>query len=203
MGIDFKDQKFDAILCSHVLEHQINVGLFLDKLLSLLNDDGLLSIAVPAHSPHAFVTGHVTAWSLRLLAYNLLHAGVNCRKGEGLMDNECTFVVRKNMLDLDALRAREKSWAKHNQQSGQAEDDETTVPWHDDVEIIQDYLPFNDGRVDSPQTKKMNWNSDIRLPMPMNEKDIQILTGKQPEPVTIYYSALKKRVEDEKSGLKS
>lgn len=197
MDIDFKDQQFDAILCSHVLEHQRNVGLFLDKIISLVQDDGMLALAVPNHSQHAFITGHVTAWSLRLVAYNLMQAGVNCHEAQGLMDNECTFIARKNMIDMDKVRGRERSWAEHNKISGEAEDDTTTIPWHDDMDIFPEFLPFTNGNVDTPETKKMNWNGEINLPMPMNEKDIQILTGKQKEPVTIFYEALKKRVEGE------
>lgn len=43
------DAKFDAILMSHILEHTSNVGLFLDKAYSLLNDDGWLFVMVPPY----------------------------------------------------------------------------------------------------------------------------------------------------------
>lgn len=187
MNIDF-DRQFDAVLCSHVLEHQRNVGAFLDKLVSLVRDDGVIALAVPAHSQHAFVAGHLSVWSLRLLAYNLMQAGVDCSRAHGLFDNECSFIVRKKMIDRGMFA--EKSWAEHNARSGAAQNDTTTLPWHDDLEIIRNYLPFKDGSPESPETNAMNWPAFL-FPEPVNTKDIQILTGKQPEPVTMQYAALR------------
>ena len=63
-SIDFKGKQFDAVLCSHVIEHQRNVGEFLDKLVSLVRDDGLIAIAAPCHTQFGFVIGHLSVWSM-------------------------------------------------------------------------------------------------------------------------------------------
>ena len=41
------NSKYDMIMCSHVLEHQRNPGIFLDKIYDLLTDDGHLIISGP------------------------------------------------------------------------------------------------------------------------------------------------------------
>jgi SAM-dependent methyltransferase len=71
--------QFDAIWISHVLEHQRNVGLFLDKVNSDLKEDGFLCITVPPMKT-SIVGGHLTVWNAGLLVYNLVLAGVDCSK---------------------------------------------------------------------------------------------------------------------------
>lgn len=186
-------RQFDAVLCSHVLEHQRNVGAFLDKVISLVKEDGVISIAVPAHTQHTFITGHLTAWSLRLLAYNLMQAGLDCSKAQGLFDNECTFIVRKKMIDYS--RHIEKSWGEYNKQSGSAHSEETTIPWHDDTEIIAGYLPFTSGAAETAETHRMQWDDDFTLPVPVMHKDILIRTNKQEAPVTLRYDDIKAKAE--------
>ena len=39
------DRKFDIVFCSHVIEHQRNVGNFLDKIYDILSDDGVLILS--------------------------------------------------------------------------------------------------------------------------------------------------------------
>lgn len=70
-------QKFDCIWCSHVLEHQLNVNIFLKKIYDLLNDGGILAITVPPLKSQ-IVGGHVTLWNAGILLYNLILAGFNC-----------------------------------------------------------------------------------------------------------------------------
>lgn len=41
------DKMYDAIWCSHVLEHSLNPNMFLKKIFSLLNEGGYLTIIVP------------------------------------------------------------------------------------------------------------------------------------------------------------
>jgi len=77
--LDIDLPKFDCIWASHVLEHQRNVGLFLDKCFNTLKDDGLLAITVPPLK-HEIVGGHVTLWNAGLLLYNLILAGFDCSK---------------------------------------------------------------------------------------------------------------------------
>ncbi len=73
------NQTYDAIWCSHILEHQLNVGLFLKKIHSLLKEDGYLAIIVPPRKPFV-VGGHVTIWNAGLVLYNLVLAGFDCSK---------------------------------------------------------------------------------------------------------------------------
>jgi SAM-dependent methyltransferase len=68
---------YDGIWCSHVLEHQLNVNLFLKKIFKELKDDGVLAITVPP-AKHNIVGGHVTLWNQGLLLYNLILAGFDC-----------------------------------------------------------------------------------------------------------------------------
>ena len=48
MKVNF-EQKFDVVFCSHVIEHQRDVGLFLDKIFDILSDNGILIISAPKH----------------------------------------------------------------------------------------------------------------------------------------------------------
>jgi SAM-dependent methyltransferase len=74
---DFGKQ-FDAIWCSHVLEHQRHPGHFIDKLFSDLKEGGVLGLTVPsALSP--LMLGHFTIWTPLHLIYNLIGAGFDCR----------------------------------------------------------------------------------------------------------------------------
>lgn len=74
--IDFNNN-YDAIWCSHILEHQVNVNLFLKKIHSLLKENGYLAIIVPPRKPF-IVGGHVSLWNAGLLIYNLILAGFDC-----------------------------------------------------------------------------------------------------------------------------
>jgi SAM-dependent methyltransferase len=70
---------FDAIWASHVLEHQVNPGLFLRRCFELLPEGGLLAVTVP-HDRRDMAGGHVISWSEGLLAYHLVLAGFDCRE---------------------------------------------------------------------------------------------------------------------------
>ena len=71
------ERKFDCVWASHVLEHQPNSGLFIDRCLELLEDDGVLAITVPPLK-HEIVGGHLTLWNAGLLLYQLVFAGLDC-----------------------------------------------------------------------------------------------------------------------------
>ncbi|MEH6413427.1 class I SAM-dependent methyltransferase [Pseudomonas sp. CGJS7] len=76
---DFRsEQRFDLVWCSHALEHQSNVGAFLQRLLGFAREDGWLAITVPPARP-GIVGGHLTLWNAGLLLYNLIVAGIDCR----------------------------------------------------------------------------------------------------------------------------
>ena len=102
MEIDIPD-KFDCIWCSHVIEHQRNVGDFLDKLLSLVKDDGVIAIACPGHSQNRIVAGHLTAWSIWLLCYNLILAGQDCSEAMLLSSYELSLLVKRKKIEKNPM----------------------------------------------------------------------------------------------------
>lgn len=70
-------EKPDLIWCSHCLEHQRNVGSFLDGIFQNLEEGKILAITVPP-SKNEIVGGHLTLWNAGLLLYNLILAGFDC-----------------------------------------------------------------------------------------------------------------------------
>lgn len=103
MQVDF-DRKFDAVWCSHVLEHQRNVGLFLDKVFDVLIENGVLTIVVPIHPRESLISGHITSWSVPLLCYNLIMAGFDCSEAKILSTYELAIIVKKRLADHSELR---------------------------------------------------------------------------------------------------
>jgi len=72
------ESQFDCIWASHILEHQINPGIFLKKIHNDLKERGILSITIPPLKDQ-IVGGHVTLWNAGILIYQLVLAGFNCR----------------------------------------------------------------------------------------------------------------------------
>ena len=99
------EKKFDAIWCSHALEHQRNVGLFLDKIYDSLTEDGVLAIVVPIHPGERLISGHLTSWSIPLLCYNLIMAGFDCRQAAIMSSYELSLVVKKTPANHNERRA--------------------------------------------------------------------------------------------------
>jgi SAM-dependent methyltransferase len=77
MGYDLFE-KVDCVWASHLLEHQLNVNLFLKKCISMLHPGGYIAITVPP-AKHQIVGGHVTIWNAGLIMYNLILAGTSCK----------------------------------------------------------------------------------------------------------------------------
>jgi hypothetical protein len=69
---------FDAIWCSQTLEHQRNVGLFLDKVFDDLRDGGVLALTVPYDLTTNLCFGHCNGFSPLVLLYHLVLAGFDC-----------------------------------------------------------------------------------------------------------------------------
>lgn len=77
--IEYKfDIKYDLIWASHVLEHQRNVGQFLDKMWEILSDDGIAVITVPPFEAFAG-GGHINSFSESSLIYACLLANFDLR----------------------------------------------------------------------------------------------------------------------------
>lgn len=126
-------KKFDCIWASHILEHMLNPGLFLDKVYDDLTDTGILAISVP---PNEKLVGgnHINNFSPEHLVYYLVMTGfdltdmrlktygynlsVICRKTPTILVNRSTsageLVNRKNQLPDYVNAAIEKYTAEHN-----------------------------------------------------------------------------------------
>ena len=97
------NEKFDFVFSSHVLEHQQNVGLFIDKKISCTKNQGYICTIVPIRKP--FVTGgHFTIWNGGLLLYNFVMAGIDCSKCYLIQkDYEICLVVKNQRFDPNVL----------------------------------------------------------------------------------------------------
>lgn len=104
VDIDF-DKQFDGVWCSHCLEHQENVGLFLRKIHSVTKEGGYVSITVPPLK-HDIVGGHLTLWNLGLLYYNLILAGFDCSEAihKQYGYNISVIVKKKTITDMPILK---------------------------------------------------------------------------------------------------
>lgn len=119
-NILFSD-KYDAIWCSHILEHQLNVNAFLKKINNLLYEGGYLSIIVPIRKPF-IVGGHVTMWNAGLLLYNLILAGFDCKECHILQyDYNIGIIVQKKEIKDMPVLSMDKG----------------------DIELLSKYFPFN------------------------------------------------------------
>ncbi len=70
------DAVFDAIWCSHTLEHVKNVGEFIRKMLEVTTDDAVLAVVVPPYKD-LLVGGHINLFTPGTLCYNLVLAKQN------------------------------------------------------------------------------------------------------------------------------
>lgn len=69
--------QYDAVWASHCLEHQLNVNIFLKKIVKVTKVGGFVAITVPPLK-HQIVGGHVNLWNPGLLIYNMVLAGLDC-----------------------------------------------------------------------------------------------------------------------------
>ena len=94
------DNQFDCIWCCHVLEHQLNVNLFLKKVHNELKEGGVLAISVPPMK-HQIVGGHVSIWNAGLLLYNLVMAGFDCiEPAIKTYGYNVSVIIRKKTIEL-------------------------------------------------------------------------------------------------------
>ena len=113
------DRKFDVIFCSHVIEHQRNVGDFLDRIYDVLSDDGVLIISAPNHSAETLVEGHLNSFIFPLFLQHMIHAGFDCKNGKYLSIVENSFIVSKaNDFDVNERLENGYQWThKHQNRS--------------------------------------------------------------------------------------
>jgi len=97
-------RKFDMTMCTHVLEHQLNVNSFLRKMSSVTRHNGYIYIVVPPRKP--FITGgHYTMWNAGLVLYNLVMAGVDCSKECVIkqIDYDIGVFVKNSKFNIDSI----------------------------------------------------------------------------------------------------
>lgn len=114
---NFKD-KYDVIFCSHVIEHQRNVGVFLDKIFDLLTDHGLLLISAPKHPAEQLVEGHLNCFYLTYFLQQLIHAGFDLKNGKVLScyKIENSAIVKKDRnFRLEERNESGYTWQEHHQ----------------------------------------------------------------------------------------
>ena len=133
MTLDFEN-KFDCAWASHVLEHQPNPGAFINRMMEIVADDGLIAITVPPLK-HEIVGGHLSLWNAGLLLYQLVFAGLDCRDA----------AVRSWGYNVSVIaRNRRRPHVELDYDSG-------------DVERLKEFFPLEakegfDGRIE-----KVNW----------------------------------------------
>lgn len=90
-------KKFDCIWASQVLEHQRNVGLFLNKCFDDLNENGILAITVPySTNKNMLEMGHALNFNPLNLIYNLVLAGFDCSEIKlKVYDNDIGIILKK------------------------------------------------------------------------------------------------------------
>ena len=95
----FAGVQFDVIWAAHVLEHAEDVGIFLRDIRALLHPDGHAFITVPPMKPE-IVGGHVNLFNMGLLAYRLVLAGFDLKRGAMKAEGYNLFAhARRGQLD--------------------------------------------------------------------------------------------------------
>ena len=121
------DRKFDVVFCSHVIEHQRNVGLFLDKIFDILSDDGVLIISAPKED-HNLIEGHLNSFIFPLFLQQMIHAGFDCKDGKFLSTIENSFIVSKaDNFDMSERLENGYQWTEKHQNRSPIELKTSTV----------------------------------------------------------------------------
>ena len=97
------EKKYDLVWISHLLEHQVNIHFFLQKVFSMVEESGYLAIAVPPRKPF-IVSGHVNLFNPGLLVYRLVLAGFDCSSAKVFQyDGNICVLVKKKEADIPRL----------------------------------------------------------------------------------------------------
>ena len=126
--------QFDCIWASHVLEHQLNINLFLKRCYELLKEDGILAITVPPLK-HQVVGGHLNLFNAGTLLYNLIMGGFHCREAKvKSYGYNISVIVRKKKAELPKLNMD-----------------------FDDIRTLSDFFPFPVVNAFDGQIEEWNW----------------------------------------------
>ena len=95
---------FDCVWASHVLEHQVNPGMFLSKCYTVLSNEGVFAVTVPPMKGR-IVGGHVSLWNAGLLLYHMILAGFDCSEAHvKSYGYNVSVVVKKKRAILPELK---------------------------------------------------------------------------------------------------
>lgn len=130
------DTPFDAVHCSHVLEHQLNVNNFLTKVRRDLRYNGIAVITVPPLK-HKIVGGHLSLWNEGLLLYNLILAGFDCKKA----------MVKKYGYNITAIVKKKTIQLPDNLHMDCG-----------DIEKLQEFFPFKAEQGFDGRLENINWD---------------------------------------------
>jgi 2-polyprenyl-3-methyl-5-hydroxy-6-metoxy-1,4-benzoquinol methylase len=86
------ERRYDAVFCSHVIEHMPDTELFLRKFFSFLKPEGVFCIVWPPPKSTT-VGGHVHVFNMGLMLYNLVRLGIDCRSVATLRCQYCLAVM--------------------------------------------------------------------------------------------------------------
>jgi SAM-dependent methyltransferase len=101
--LDLKCEPFDSIWCCHVLEHQRNPGLFLDKIRRDLKPGGVLAITVPPYRDK-MAGGHLFLGNEWHLVYSMVLAGFDCSKARiGVYGYNISVILQRIDAELPRL----------------------------------------------------------------------------------------------------
>lgn len=129
-----KGKTFDCIWLSHVLEHQLDVQRFLDKIHADLSEGGVLALTVPPLK-NEIVGGHVNLFNMGLLLYRLILAGFDCSQAHcKAYGYNLSIILRKKSIEVPALEY----------DSG-------------DVEKLAEFFPFGAIEGFSGEIEQVNW----------------------------------------------
>ena len=112
------DRKFDIVFCSHVIEHQRNVGSFLDKIFDVMSDDGLLILSAPKHAAETLIGGHLNCFFTSYFIQHLIHAGFDLKNGKflscGGIEN-AAIVSKSDNYELNERNEDGYTWTDRHQ----------------------------------------------------------------------------------------
>lgn len=100
----FEDESFDAIWCSHLLEHCRNTELVLNETWRVLKPKGILFLIVPPFK-HNIECGHPNiGWNVGLLMYNLILSKFDVKNGSFIKHkHNIVGYLRKQNIKLPEL----------------------------------------------------------------------------------------------------
>lgn len=136
--IDFR-RKFECTLCSHILEHQLNVNSFLRRVVSVTDNDGYIAIIVPPRKPF-IIGGHTSIWNAGLLLYNLILSGIDCSKECYIKqyDYNIGIIVKNVPNNIDKVN----------------------ISFDDgDINLLSNFFPFDVFEGFNGDILEFNWNS--------------------------------------------